>query len=224
MADSRTLTQLIAAVQTLGKYENSRDMTSAVITQFLNEAIAETYDILVEKWADYYLSSSTVAVVANTDTYALPATFYKLRKVEILLSGTRYAKLYPHDLDVAHRYTTVNGKAYRYRLQAGNIVFVPMPAASETVRLWFIPAFTRLVAGADTFDAINGYEDLVQQLAFKRCRDREELPHPEIDAEVARLTARVRTASDGRDATEAFSLDPGGPPRNLYYDDGEDWY
>ena len=223
MANTRTLAQLRTSVQARGSYENSTDITTALLNDFINEAIAEVYDIIVGKWVDYYtVLSANIAVTAGTASYAVPTDFYKLRKVEMLYSGTEYRRLFPHDLDVAHRYTTpVRQKAYRYRLQAGNIVLVPVPASTETMRIYYIPFATRLSADGDTFDGINNYEELVIQLALKRCKMREELPTDDIEREVARLTMRIEKASDGRDA-EPFYLDPYGPPGS--WDEGDNDY
>lgn len=208
MARTWTLAQLQAAVQHRGQYEGSRDITLALITEFANEAIAELWDLLVEKWQDYYTTSTTFPFVAGTDSYALPADFYKLRKVELQWDATpSWCRMETHDLAVAHEFRHASGRRYRYRLQAGNLVFVPLPATVETIRIYYIPCAPVLVAPSDTIDGVNGYEELVLQLALKRCKDREELDTSAIDREIDRLTARIRTAADGRDATEPFYLD-----------------
>lgn len=211
MARSFTLAQLRAAVQRRGSYENSADITPTLLNDFINEAVAECYDLLVEKWADYYTVSTTLATVIGVEAISLPADFYKLRKLEVLYNAAsspqQWCRLWPHELEVSHEYLTLYGKAYRYRLQAGNIILVPLPVAVESLRMYYIPAVALLAADGDTFDGINGYEELVVQLALLRCKRREELPTDDIEREVARLGQRVRSAADGRDATEAFSLD-----------------
>lgn len=222
MSNTRTLIQLRTSVQIRGGYETSQDITTTVLNDIINEAIAELYDIIVAKWADYYtVLSSNIAIVANTASYAIPTDFYKLRKVEILISGSDFRKLYPHDLDVAHRYTSTGlSQAYRYRLQAGNLVLVPTPTVAGTMRIYYIPFAARLTSDSDTFDGINNYEELVIQLALKRCKAREELDTSDIEREIERLSQRVRQSSDGRDA-EPFYLDPNGPP--IEDIDDEEW-
>lgn len=203
-----TLAQLQAAVQHRGAYERSNDITLALIAEFLNEAIAELWDLIVEKWADYYTISTTFPFVAGTDSYQLPGGFYKLRKVELQWDSTpTWCRMETHDLAIAHEFVNVSNRRYSYRLQAGYLVFVPVPATAETIRIYYIPCAPVLVGSADAIDGINGYEELVIQLSLKRCKDREELDTSTIDREIARLTARIRTAADGRDATEPFYLD-----------------
>lgn len=171
--------------------------------------------------------AETVALAWSIDGsagIAVPADFYKLRKVEILgLDGTNYVKLYPHDLDAAHRYTSpVTGKGYRYRLQAGNIMLVPDPGSTaETIRCYYIPRCPTLSAASDSFDAINGYGELVVQLALRMIKgDREDLDTSNIERQIDRMSQRVRVSADGRDA-EPFYLDPRGPSND--FEDDEDW-
>lgn len=204
-----TLADMRAAVARRGQYENSDDITSTLLNDFINEAIAELWDLLVGKWQDYYTISTTFPFVIGTDTYALPSGFYKLRKVELQWSPgppATWHRMEPHDLAIAHEFRSASSRRYRYRIQAGNLVFVPLPNTLETIRLYYVPVAPTLVNDDDSIAAINGYEELCLQLALKRCKDREDLDTAGIDREIARLTMRIRTAADARDATEPFYL------------------
>lgn len=307
MAATRTLAQMRTAVQTRGGYEGSDDITSDVLDDFLNSAIAEVWDIVIKKWADQYtvlsndlavlgtvtgtgdsfavasgivtltdagaafkarqvgqrITTASATSAANIGTFriltvptattltyenvdgvteaftgtysidgasavALPLDFYKLRKVEAKLNDTTWRRIYPHDLEVAHRFATTSpspGHGLRYRLQASKLEFSPPPVAGQVVRMYYIPVATRLAATTDTFDGINGYEELVEQIAFRRCRgEREELDTSQIEREVERLSQRVRADADSRDAGEPFYLNPYGPDGNITDDDGLDWW
>jgi hypothetical protein len=228
MARSVTFAQMVTAVQSRGSYENSADITSTLIKEFLNEALAETWDILVGKWQDYYVTRSNLSVSANQDGITLPTDFYKLRKLEIVDSSspTGYRRLRPHDLDSAHTFFTVTQKRYRYRLEGAKLYIAPIPTTAETLRLFYIPSCPVLASDSDTFDGVNGYEGLVIQLALKRCMDRQDESTGSVDQEIARLTARVRTAADSRDADEPFYLNsrgPGGTTRFTSGDEDGDW-
>ncbi len=225
MSNPRTLLQLRTSVAIRGGYENSADITTTVLNDVINIGVAECYDIITTKWLDYYtMVSPTLLQLA--EAFALPVDFYKLRKVEILTSGgTTYRKLYPHDLDVAHQYATpVSNKGYRYRIQGGALILVPAPVGAETLRCYYIPFAARLVNDVDTFDGINGYEELVIQIALRECKEREDLDTSAIERRIERLSQRVRVSADGRDS-EAFSLDPHGPPDDLAlaFDTTEDY-
>lgn len=216
MARTSTLAVLRLAVQEHGQYENSADITTVMLNRFINEAIAECYDLLVQRWADYYVTRANVLFVVGTDLYTLPTDFYKLRKVEIAdaSASSGWRQLFPVDLSVSHQYGVASSiEEYRYRLEQGSVVIVPTPATAETIRLFYVPSAAMLTLDTDAFDGINGYEELVLQLAMKRCKAREELPTNDIDEEVARLTQRIRSAADGRDATEPLSYNPRGNRR-----------
>lgn len=224
-----TLSELRDGVRRRGDWENSTAITAVVLDDVLNSAIAEVWDVLVDRWADYYVSRSNLAATAGVETVALPSTFYKLRKVELLWSGTvdtpeaRYVDVPPIDLKAAHL-PHYGSRAYRYRIAGASLYLAPFPPQAETIRLWFIPYASKLVADGDTFDGVNGYEELVMAIAHRRLLVREELPTGEVDAEVARLTARVRSDADSRDAAEPFYLDPRGPRRDALDDDEEAWW
>lgn len=224
MARSVTLLQMRTAVQTRGSYENSADITPTVLNDVINEALAETWDILVGKWEDYYVTRANLSVSANQDGITPPADFYKLRKLEIVDTSmpSGYRRLRPHDLDYAHVFGPVSNKQYRYRLEGSLLYLAPIPTVAETLRLFYIPACPVLAADGDTFDGINGYEQLVIQLGLRRCKIRQDQPTGAEDAEIERLTRRVRTAADSRDADEPYYLNPRGPQQDPW--DDTEWY
>lgn len=222
MAWTTTLADLRTAVLRRGGVELSADLTPVVLNEFVNEAVAELWDLLRQKGDDLLVTSTTLPTSPGVNTVALPSTFYKLRKLEIVDASTvsGYRRLRSHDLDSSHLFgPTVAGKAYRYRLQGSNLVLVPTPLAIETLRLWYVPHATRMVADVDVLDGYNGYEELIIQLAWRRCLVRQDLDTSTSDREIGRLTMRIEAASDGRDA-EPFYLSPLGA-RGL--GDLDDW-
>jgi len=224
-----TLAQLRTGVRVRGDWENSTDITNAVLDDVINSAIAELWDLMIGRWADYYVTRTNLTATSGVETIALPSTFYKLRKLELLWSGTvdtataRYVELLPIDLKASHLPLYGSPRAYRYRMAQSSLYLSPFPDRAETIRMTFIPYATTLVADGDTFDGINGYEELAMALAMRRLLVRQELPTGEVDGEIQRLTDRVRSAADNRDASEPFYLDPRGPPRETGYWDEEGW-
>jgi hypothetical protein len=230
-AGQRTITLLGLRTATLqrGGIENSFDLGpsssngTAVLNAFANEAIAELYDILVEKDDDRFVTSTVLATAINVDSVALPGGFYELRKLEIVdgTSQSGYRRLRPCAVDSKHLFSTARlyGKMYRYWLNAYQVTLVPTPQAVESLRLYYVPVAPTLVNDADILDGWNGYEELVIQLMWRRCLIRRDLDTGQTDREIERLIERVKTASDGRD-DEPFYLDPRGPG----FDDwGNEW-
>lgn len=222
MARTITLADMRAGVRRRGGWTNSRRVTTTLLNDVINSAIAEVWDILVEKWADYYATEASLATTVGVDFIALPSTFYKFRKLELRWTTPpdEWVRLRPHDLESSHSFQSKH-RTFRYRIQGGQLRFAPTPQTVETLRLTFVPWSTVLVADADTFDGINGYEELVMQLAKLRIEEELKLDTTGAMAEVARLTMRIRTAADGRDAAEPFYLNPRGPRSEMEDEDAE---
>lgn len=229
MAYTRTFAQLSLAVQQLGQWEGSSDITPGVLLQALNYALVRGYDLMVGKWADYYTLDATFAIAAGTDSYVLATiapSFYKLRHLDVSSDGARFFRCYPHDLEIAQRYTTTTATSIgrvRYRMQGANLRFVPAPPAG-TGRIFWIPLPVQFASTADvtpvTFD-VPVEEQLVTNLAVRSLLVRSDLSTVSVDGAIAELTAGLRTAADSRDAGEPFYLNPNGPTRGDF--DDEEW-
>ena len=213
MGYTRTLAQLRQSLLVRGGYERSKDITPAVANELLNDALEESYNIVVERWDDYYtVVSPTFTTVAGTSTYALPTDFYKLRKVELLASGVatdpqaRWRRLFSVDVDDAHlvRPSTSN---YKYRPTAAGLVLVPVPGSStDTLRVFYIPAAPQLLLDTDTVQFDTPVEQkLVLHIALRDCYQRQDLPTQEIEGKIVQLTGQLRTAGD-HDAGEPMYL------------------
>lgn len=226
MARTITLADLRLTVRRRGGWLNSRRVTDTFLNDVINASITELWDILVEKWADYYASEATLATSVGVDFIALPNTFYKLRKLEMLWSGAgataEYVRLRPHDLESSHVLRS-NARTFRYRIQGAQLRFAPIPQTVEELRLTFLPWATVLTADGDTFDGINGYEELVVQMAKLKVLDELKLDTLATEKLVDRLMMRIRTAADGRDGQDPFFLDPRGP-RSEPEDEDADWW
>jgi hypothetical protein len=226
MAYTRTLLQLRTFLTQKGGFENSADLTSSVLDGFINDALEEAWDIIVQRWEDYYTKSATIAVTSGNDSVTLPTDYLKLRRLWILVSGSEYKRLLPGDLDTAHVFTsaTLSGKQYRYRQDQSGLHLMPVPPQAETVKLWYIPQATQLVADGDTitFD-VPMVARLVLAIAWRECLDRQELDPSPAMAKVDELTKKCKTSADGRDADQPFYLDPNSPRTDDSWDDG-DWF
>lgn len=224
MARTFTLAELRTAVKQRGGVEKSYDLTTSVLNGFINSAAAELQDILRKKGDDALVTSATLTTSIGSATVALPANFYKERLLQIADSSmaSGWNKLLPFTLDESHRFGTVTGKNYRYRLQGGNIILSSTTPVVETLRLYYVPWSPIMTSDSDTLDGFNGYEELVIMMAWRKCVERQRLDTSGVDREIARLTARVTSASDGRNA-QPFSLVPLGN-RYTDFDDDDPYY
>jgi hypothetical protein len=141
------------------------------LTRLVNQALKEFYDLLIRaRGHEYFLTSSTLAIVSGTATYTLPTDLYELVSVT-LEWGTRNHELVRPAASTSDRSAYVNlglwtqygPKAYRMRgAQAGTqtLELLPTPASNVTARLQYIPTMTELTAG-QSIQVVNGWGKLV---------------------------------------------------------------
>lgn len=223
----RSFAQLSDAVQKLGQWENSGDVTPEVLLQAINFALIDGYDIVTQRWLDYYTIDVDFPLTSGIDAYALSNVapgFYKLRHLDFtsdatISNTTRFRPMLPHSLEGAHRYSGVSATSSRpprYRVQGQSIVFAPPPIGG-IVRVYYIPAPYQFSGAADTNEVIFDTPieiRLVVQVAQRDILERNDLSTVDCDRKIGELTAKLRTAADSRDAGEPLYFDPAGPPRD----------
>jgi hypothetical protein len=161
MSRTRTLTNLIADVRQRTNMENSEFVSDAEITEYLNQELAELHGRLTAAESQPHFRTFTdFSVVIGTNLYALPADFWKVQRCTTTIDGCTYDLEPFMEGERAGLYTSQNYVQTRgpmYRIQAGNIEVVPVNRAF-TLRMFYVSAHQRLVAGSDTTDGFNGYE------------------------------------------------------------------
>lgn len=234
-----TFAQLALMVQRLGQWESSADVDDDVLLQAINFALIEGYDIVVQRWLDYYTVDVDFALTSGVSAYLLndvaPGA-YKLRHIDFtadatVSESTRWTPMLPHAVDGAYAYSGqgVSGRRPpRYRIQGQNVMFAPTPSGG-IARVFYIPVPYQFSSIEDTnevaFEAPIEIR-LVVQIAQRDILERNDLPTGDCDRKIEKLTALLRTAADSRDAGEPFYLDPMGPPREwpLGAPDDEGWW
>lgn len=211
MARTRTLTNLLSDVRVEGDYNRSAVFTDTILTRWINQAIARVYNLLTAADPELYAKEASLTTTASQDYVNLPADFLKLLRLDILTSTSTYARLFRYALAEENNYQDLIGNAttesrYRYNVQGSKIKLKPTPGVVDTLRIVYVPCVTDLSLGSDTFDGLNGYEDLVVQYVLLRCDLREEKAIGERLQVIQQLEAAIRAAADARDEAEPFLL------------------
>lgn len=196
MALTVTLADLRTQVRQRADMENTTFVTDSEITGYINSAIADLYDVLTSKVEDYYTISASVVTNGTSDSFALPADFYKLVAVDYQLSGLTQP-MEKFNFQDRNRFI-YNAQVIRYRIIKNNILFKPVPSA-QTITVWYVPAFTALVSDSDTFDGINGWETYVVLDAAQQCLAKEESDVSAIVTEKAQVMAKIEMMANNRD-------------------------
>lgn len=223
MALTRTFAQIKQSIRLRGGWTTSLRVTDALLDDIVNEALAELWDVLIAKWADYYTLSTILNATPGQEAIFPAVNWYKFRKLELDESGAAasgdWVLVRPTTLDAMHELR--NATRARYRLVRSQILLAPVPTAADRYRLHYIPPVTRLVADGDTFDGINGYESILVQKGKLAVETELKLDTTDTLRRIAELEARVRSAADAPDSDQPFYLDPRGPPGLL--EETDEW-
>ena len=129
------------------------------VEEYINESLAELYDLLVIKEGyDRFLDSYSAATVSGQKRYDLPTAFFKSAGLDIQApADSRYYTLlqYSHADRMLYQNSTefiVDGiPRYRYRIVKDYFEILPEPAGAYNFTLHYVPQLTKLV---NTTDAV----------------------------------------------------------------------
>lgn len=223
MARSRTLAEMRSDVRLRADLVGNTFVTDAEIDEYLNQSIAELYDLLVSaRGQEYYVTRWSFTTAANTELYALPADHFEVLYVETFVNNQRL-RMRPyslHERAAILGVTQLPARPYAFRLQAGSISFLPIPDAAYPTTVFYVPACPRLVLGTDTFDGIDGWEEYAIWRAVAYCQQKEQLDMSFAQGMIAGMRERIqrlapfRAANNAERVTDAYrrfryDLDPG---------------
>lgn len=201
-------------------------ITVPELNKFINLACYELYDLLITAYEDYFLAPTasfvtngttfqyplpdgvTLFLDANNNPYAAPP-FYKLKGVDLSISSANnaYVTLRRFNFQDRNKYVYPNSAStiygvfnMQYHLMGSFLQFIPVPSASQVIRLWYTPRLPQLVADTDlTTIGFSGWLDYVIVRAAKYILDKEESDTSKLDQELAFLKNRIEEASQYRD-------------------------
>jgi hypothetical protein len=217
MAWTASLLQLRTDVRNRGGYRRSASLTDAILNGFINAGIAEVHELIVKHNPDFLLKRTNpdLTTTPGSEDVPLPGDFFKLRGRPLQIQGSSKLKLMEFDIDEEPEIGDLqimgwDAAPYRYMLQAGNLRLVPTPTTADTIRLWYLPHATKLVADGDVYDGVNGHEDLVIEHALLRAAERDRRPAQDHAANIQRLERRLLSALEARDqSTPEYLVDHG---------------
>lgn len=214
-----TLTKLRLRARERADMVNSSFVTDTAdsLDNWINRGLEILHQKLVDAYGEEYRESTSSFTVSG-ETVALPADFFKLISVELLL-GSRYVDLKKYQRSEASAYRAASASGLgrpRYRLAGSNLRLLPQPATGTTGRLYYAPVATRLVNAGDTSDMPNGWEEYAAVYAAIQCLAKEESDPSMQMRELARMDAELEAIKMERDMAhpnqvtdvEADDLDP----------------
>ena len=198
-------------VRRMADMENSAFVTDAEIRDYLNMAISELHDIVVEKYEDYFIKSTSYDLGDETEL-DLPEDFYKVLGVDLDSGGrTHTLKNYSFNERSMYRADPVFGldpfAATRYHIQGNKIKFIPdNPVGNAT--LHYVPVATQLKeTGPDQISSIiPGYEEYIVVTAAIQCLMKEESDVRTHMVRKAEIKERIESAAGKRNAGDSYAI------------------
>ena len=187
------------------------------IDDYLNIGLGELHDLLVLKFEDYYVSSAEFSLVSGQSNYTFSAIectdFYKCLGVDATDSGetirVRRFSFPERDRYVATAITGRGGYTdYQYQIRGDSLEFIPEPNTTSTIKLWYVPSFSRLNYDDDEISSsiMSNWEEYAVVTAVYKMKEKEELSTTVIERELESIRARIETASANRDAGESEGI------------------
>lgn len=214
--NTTTLAQLITRVRQRADMVGSAFVSDAEIVDYINVAMAEIHDLLVDKYEDYYVSTTTYTLPGGNPG-TLPATFYKALGVDFDSGGVSY-RLKRYSFQERNMYNSPGAVAARiadtrYAIQGNQIKFIPDPTTSGTVTLHYVPEAQRFSSGSTSATIVslapaiaNGYEEYVVVDAAIKCLLKEESDVQPHMVYKEQLRKRLEAAAGNRDAGESYKI------------------
>lgn len=210
---AKTLAQLRTESRQRADKENSTFISDSELTSYINNSIAELYDILCEAYgADYFVISSSFSVQDGVDSYDLPADFYILKGVDMKLDNQNYINVRQFNFNERNRFADIGVwdlagiTNVRYRLVGDKIMFTPKPDRNAEIKLWYVPLPAQLVADSDTLDDFNAYSEYVIVDAAIKMMQKEESDVTVLMMQKQALEKRIRDRAQVRDASQPQSI------------------
>lgn len=208
MASLITLAQLRMQSQQRADMENAQLLSNPEWNTNINKSAARLYNILTTVFEEYYVKNSILSLTPSTATYPLPVDFYKLIRIDEIVSGSA-------TLNVTTGLYELNGQAVTvkpYNEQEKN-KYTQFTGARSLIQN-YIPVMTPMVSDGDTFDGVNGYEEWIICDAAKKARRKEESDTSDLERDMADVRKEIEDSAPNRDAghaprmVDAHSVDP----------------
>lgn len=208
---SRTLSELRTRAKQRANMENSSFVATSEWNENINYAISELRDLIISKVGDdYFATSYSISLIADTEAYALPATFYKSLWVEILSEDGFYYKLKRYEIseqNIGGNPLSTWWPDIRYRIIGDNLHFTPSRAiGGRSARLWYVPLITELSSDGDTLVGYNGWDEYIVLRSAIMALEKEESDTSALSLRLEQLRQRIEQMADGRDQGEPMRI------------------
>jgi len=211
MARPTNLGELKTRCRQRADMENSGFVDDSELVVYINESLAELYDLLVLKYGEDYFTNPKpyeLSIDGSKDVYNLPRDFYKARGVDLIIGAKEAISLRQFMFSERNKYSNSylytwgqsGASSARYRIIGRKIWFIPSATSAKNIQIFYIPHAPVLEDDADEFDAINGWEQYIIVDTAIKMLSKEESDISALSLEKANLIKRINSSARNRDA------------------------
>lgn len=200
---------------------------------YINQAMYELYDILIDVYEDYFkapnasfqvngssyifpLPDGLATFLDNNNSSFVAKPFYKLLGVDLALNTANNAYVTVSKFNFIDRNTFVYPNTastiygvfnLRYRVMGSSIEFIPTPSGNQTIRLQYIPRIPKLLADSDlTTTGISDWNEYIILKAAILALTKEESDTSKLETQLQYQIDRIISSSINRDAGQADTI------------------
>lgn len=191
---------------------NSQFITTTEWNSYISDSYKELYDLLIQKYADDYYVANTYSWTTDGASvlFPLPPDFYKNLLVEVALNPSdnnswitlrKFQRIQQNLWNYPNIYTFYGITNLRYRIDGNYLHIVPICTAGQTLRMWYCPRPSTLLADFNVLDGVSGwYEYIVIDACIKAMIKEESLEMAAaFGQQKAAIIARIEAAAENRD-------------------------
>lgn len=213
-----TLAAVRTLVRSLTDVTSSQVVTDSEINSYINLDYQELYGLLVTSFEDNYFLAAPYQFQTDGSTliYPVPSDFFKLRGVDLSLSGTpgSYITLKPFNFRERNRLNNAYAPSQsfnvlqdvRYQLNGSGIMLTPLAQAGQTIQLWYVPRVQPLINDTDILDGVNGWEQYVIAAVSAKVMIKQQLDPSEYVARQQAMASRIIEEAANRNAGDATTV------------------
>lgn len=221
-----TLLELRNRCKEQSDLENNEFIEDSEWDFLINESYKGLYDLLVTTWENYFINTSSATVTSGNNTIALPADFYKLKGIDVLLDSgsTRWAPITRFNFQ--ERYLYQDSYSYslalqprvQYILMGDEIILQPVDNAAGSYTVWYVPNVTELTDDADTLNTVcDVYKQYIIADVCIKANAKQESDTTEFEKMKAYEISRIQKAATQRDSANTGRVSDMQDTDDAYY-------
>lgn len=224
----KSLLEIRTQIRQRLEMENSGFIKDSEFNSYINASMKELYDLMISAYGNDYFASVTptvITTVAGQQFYDLPADFYKMLGVDLVLGANRIVKLKPFQFNERDKYqmdgywsAVVGNDGPRYKITANKIQFAPTSSGAYTIHLWYVPLPPELVNNTDQANTLNGWEEYIILDVCIKAKNKLDLDPSAFIIQKKEIKERIEKMKEDRDAGMSFRVSDVNPHTTLAWE------